>query len=114
MEGTLTPTVLVEYEWWDLQDTSFMLDAKAETALLGLTPTDTEIPEETSSRKHQKRPLASLSPIKLVAPLLKPHLLLPARAYNLVKSSAEIIHLAEAVQPLLSWCLGVSRRHIRG
>ena len=37
-EGTLTPTVLVEQEWWDLQDADVASEDKTAPDLLGLVP----------------------------------------------------------------------------
>ena len=44
-EGTLSPTVLVEIEWWNLKDAEVVSEAEAATVFFGLIPTEATIPE---------------------------------------------------------------------
>ena len=47
-EGTLPPTVLLDSECWDIYDTEVMSESKAATELLGLSPKESTILEETA------------------------------------------------------------------
>ena len=44
-EVTLSPTVLVEIEWWNLKDAEVVSEAEAATVFFGLIPTEATIPE---------------------------------------------------------------------
>ena len=98
--------VLVETEWWGLQDTDIMSDAEAVTALLGLIPTYTDIPEETTTIESHNLPLTSLTPLNLVLMLLKPPFLPPTLVYSLVNSRVTSLHLIESMQLQLTWIRG--------
>ena len=81
----MTPTVLVETEWWDIYDTEVVSEAEAATALLGLTPTASIIPEDTSVGKVHLLLLALIATLQLVVLLLTPTFLSPDAAYVLEK-----------------------------
>ena len=102
-EGTLSPTALVEVEWWDLKDIEFMSDEEAATQLLGFIPTDSNIPDYTASRKTHNTPMASLYPLQLVVKLIKSPLLPPTAAHALVNTRAASLQLIDTVQPMLDW-----------
>ena len=102
-EGMLTPTVLVETEWWDIGDTEVISDAKAATALLGSSPTDSTIPGDAATSKNHMLPIAYLAPLRLMVPLLTSIFLPPIVAYVLVNTKAESLQLTETVHLLLAW-----------
>ena len=67
------------------------------TALLGLNLMDTAIIETTMASKSHTIPLASISSLKLVVPLLNPQFLPPTVAYTLIKAREKSIHLTTTV-----------------
>ena len=103
-EGTLPPKVLVAEKWRDMQDPRIMLEGKADTSLLGLIPTCTDIPYDTSASEQKSLPLDTLEPMNMVAQLLKTPFLSPTLAYVLVQEISASLQLAAAIQPLLA-CL---------
>ena len=57
-EDTLTPMVLVEHELWYLQDLDVVSEAEAAMSLMGLSPIETAIPENTTARDNYKLSLS--------------------------------------------------------
>ena len=75
-----------------------MSEAKAATALLGLSPTEAKIPEETAANKAHFLPMKSLLSLQLVVLLLTPKFLPSAASYTLAKTRVVILQLTEAVK----------------
>ena len=91
---------------WELQDRRIVSAAKEVTSLLYFTLNETKVPENTQTEEETSLFLVSLSPLKLINPLLNIQFLSPTAAYSFIKARAAAMKLTAAVQPLLTWIKG--------
>ena len=90
-EVMLPPTVLVKYTWWDLQEMPIVSTGEVYASLLGLSHTVMSIPMDTAASDQRKLPLAYLSPLNIMSPLLNTPFLSPAVNYDLAQARFAII-----------------------
>ena len=103
VEGILPPTIKINLTWWEINEQPAVSDATAAQVLASLSSTATEIPALTTANDRANLPLASLSPLQFLRPLLSSPYLSPPTTYTLITAQAAALQSEDKMVPFLTW-----------
>ena len=86
--GDIPPTISINLDWWDLKYHPLPSPHTSAIDVAKLQPADHSIPETSAVAEQARIPLACITSLASIHPLLTAPYLSPAAAYNLLSVRA--------------------------
>ena len=101
VQAMITTKVLMRIEWCTLEESPVIPLVETATILPSLPMADAAVPNDIHHHDSMRLLLEFLAPLRLMAAILRTHLLAPSVVNSLIESRVMLLHIATRVYPLL-------------